>query len=143
MYVNEFFKITALYAGSILTIITATGLLFKISGTFSSWISTKIVQNADMTKRVDHVSKEEFNRSIDAILFKLEDLSSIRLATKRLEYLNIRQHNPEDEISINLIYDEYKRLGGNSYIDMDYEKWSNRNAGNSGKGDKRTAYNKK
>jgi len=127
---NELIKIAALYAGSILTIFTFAISLFRASDKFSSWISNKIVQRADMSKRSDYICKKDFDRIMNTVLDKLNHLDEIKLATKRLEYLNIRQHNSEDKMLINMIYDEYKHLGGNSYIDMDHEKWKTESSNN-------------
>lgn len=120
----------ALYSAAIVTIAGAIALIFKTSKKFSRYISTKIVGNADMRQLNGCVGACKFENSVKAILDKLNDLDQIKIAVKRLEYLNMRQHNEDDEVSINAIYDEYKRLGGNSYIDMDYERWCNRKKAN-------------
>ena len=123
---EEYLKIIALYSGAIVTIAAAIAILFKSSKRFSKWFSTSIVGNADMAKLNGCVGSCKFEKAVSTILDKLDELDHIRLAVKRLEYLTMRQHNEDDEMSINAIYDEYKRLGGNSYIDTDYERWSNR-----------------
>ena len=136
--IKEFLETIALYAGAMLTILTATATLFKMSGSFKRWAATSIVRNADMTELNGCIGGCKFEKSIQQILDKLKELDNIKMITKRLEYLNVRHHNEDDEITINAIYDEYKRLGGNSYIDMDYEKWSNRKTGgNEGKKNKK------
>ena len=128
----------ALYSAAIVTIAGAIALILKTSKRFARYISTKIVGSADMRQLNGCVGACKFESSVKAILDKLNDLDQIKIAVKRLEYLNMRQHNEEDEISINAIYDEYKRLGGNSYIDMDYERWCNRKGFNKKEASKKT-----
>ena len=127
---EQILRTIALYAGFIIAILGAITLSLKSSSKFSRWISTKIVKNADMSDGC--IGECRFEDSIAAVLNKLNDLDHIKLTIKRLEYLNVRQHNEDDEILINSIYDEYKRLGGNSYIDMDYERWAKGKTGNVG-----------
>jgi hypothetical protein len=116
----------AFYSASIVTIAGAIALILRSSKKFSRFIATKIVSNADMSELNGCIGGCKFESSVKLILSRLDDLDKIKVALKRLEYLNMRNHNEDDEVSINAIYDEYKRLGGNSYIDMDYERWSNR-----------------
>lgn len=116
----------AFYSATLTTIVGAIALLLKSSKKLSTWIATKIVGNADMKQLNGCIGGCKFEASLKTIMEKLNDLDSIRLSVKRLEYLNMRHHNEDDEVSINAIYDEYKKLGGNSYIDMDYEIWSKR-----------------
>ena len=116
----------AFYSAAIVTIAGAVALILRSSKRFSTFIATKIVSNADMTGLNGCIGGCKFEASVKLILSRLDDLDKIKVALKRLEYLNMRNHNEDDEVSINAIYDEYKRLGGNSYIDMDYERWSKR-----------------
>ena len=46
---------------------------------------------------------------------------------KRLELLNMLHHSPEEKEIITKLYGEYKALGGNSYIDIQYQKWLKEN----------------
>jgi hypothetical protein len=48
---------------------------------------------------------------------------NIFAALKRLELLNMIQHSPEEKHIITNLYAEYKSLGGNSYIDLQYQRW--------------------
>jgi hypothetical protein len=41
---------------------------------------------------------------------------------KRLELLNLIQHDQKNRMAIQKSYDEYKGLGGNSYMDDIYKK---------------------
>jgi hypothetical protein len=52
-----------------------------------------------------------------------ESLDKISLQIKRLEMLNMIQHAPTKRTAIERIYDEYKSLGGNSYVDDVYDEW--------------------
>jgi hypothetical protein len=45
----------------------------------------------------------------------------------RLELLNMIQHSPENKNAIMSLYDQYKRIGGNSYIKEIYTDWKERN----------------
>ena len=116
----------AFYSAALVTVAGAIALILRSSKRFSKFIATKIVRNADMTELNGCIGACKFEASVKLILSRLDDLDKIKIALKRLEYLNMRNHNEDDEVSINAIYDEYKRLGGNSYIDMDYERWSKR-----------------
>lgn len=42
----------------------------------------------------------------------------------RLQSLQMMQHDPTNRYAITLLYDQYKKLGGNSYLDAEYEKWA-------------------
>ena len=126
---NNFLGALTTNAAALVTLITAAVLLIKTSGRFSKWASTKIVKAADLDAIGGHLGKCKYEQSLTAMLTKLDKLDALILTTKRLEYLNMRHHNPDDEASISAIYDEYKRLGGNSYIDMNYHEWSNKKRG--------------
>lgn len=121
---NDFLGAITVNAAALVTIITALTLLIKTSGRFSKWAATKIVKSVDFNKLDLCVARCGYEANTHAILEKLKGLDNIRLTVKRLEYLSMRNNNPDDEASISAIYDEYKRLGGNSYIDMNYEKWA-------------------
>ena len=57
------------------------------------------------------------------IIKRLED---VEISTLRLEYLNMRQHNPNNEIAIDEIYHKYSvEKKGNSYITQDYSNYKN------------------
>ena len=45
------------------------------------------------------------------------------LLIKRLELLHLFSDDPSQTLLINNIYDEYKKEGGNSYIDQKYQDW--------------------
>lgn len=122
--IEEIVKNIAIYSGAVATTLTALALVMKTSNAMSKWLSTKIVENADLTKANVCVHPCGLESQFTSILAKLKDIDNIRMILKRLEYLNVRQHNSEDEMLINAIYDEYKKLGGNSYIDLDYERWT-------------------
>lgn len=52
----------------------------------------------------------------------------------RLQSLQMMQHDPTNRYAITLLYDQYKKLGGNSYLDAEYEKWAKKyNKTNKGK----------
>ena len=47
----------------------------------------------------------------------------ILISLKRLELLNLMQHSPEEKETIQNLFSEYKKLGGNCYVDAQYEKY--------------------
>ena len=51
----------------------------------------------------------------------------ILTSLKRLELLNLMQHSPSEKITIMNLFAEYKKLGGNCYIDEQYQKWLKEN----------------
>ena len=52
---------------------------------------------------------------------------NIYSSLKRLELLNMIHHSPEEKEIITRLYAEYKALGGNSYVDLQYQKWIKEN----------------
>ena len=122
--VEEIVKNIAIYSGAVVTTLSAIVLVLKTSNTASKWLSTKIVQNADLSNTKINIHSCMFENDLRNISAKLKDIDNVRMILKRLEYLNVRQHNSDDEMLINAIYDDYKKLGGNSYIDLDYERWT-------------------
>ena len=52
---------------------------------------------------------------------------NILRSLKRLELLNMMQHSPAETKTITDLYAEYKEMGGNSYIDKQYQKWLKEN----------------
>ena len=55
---------------------------------------------------------------------KLEsDLRDSKLSQKRTEYMMIVHIDPYQTIYIQGLYDEYKAMGGNSYLDGIHSKW--------------------
>ena len=52
---------------------------------------------------------------------------NILISIKRLELLNMMQHSPEEKNTIMTLFTEYKKLGGNCYLDSKYQKWLKEN----------------
>ena len=52
-----------------------------------------------------------------------EKFTQVLVMIKRLELLNLIQHDPKNRMAINKCYDEYRGLGGNSYIHQVYDTW--------------------
>lgn len=50
-------------------------------------------------------------------------LDQVILQNKRLELLNMTQHDPTEVKTIMTLFDEYRKMGGNSYAVLVYNKW--------------------
>ena len=50
-------------------------------------------------------------------------LDQVILQNKRLEFLNMVQHDPTEVKTIMTLFDEYRKMGGNSYAMLVYKKW--------------------
>ena len=50
-------------------------------------------------------------------------LDQVILQNKRLELLNMTQHDPTEVKTIMNLFDEYRKMGGNSYAVLVYNKW--------------------
>lgn len=120
---EDLIKILALYAASVTTILTFIAALFKSSNKAGRWLSTKIIKVADMRQRPDWVDMKNLEALLTKVEAKLDDFDSVQLIVKRLEYMNLIQHSPENERTINQVYDEYKSMGGNSYIMLEHDRW--------------------
>lgn len=53
-------------------------------------------------------------------------IHDLRVGLKRLEIMNLIQHTPENSGLICELYDEYKDIDGNSYIDALFGEWKNK-----------------
>ena len=53
-----------------------------------------------------------------------KDQKILKMDTLRLQSLQMMQHDPINRFAITLLHDQYKKLGGNSYLDAEYEKWA-------------------
>lgn len=52
-------------------------------------------------------------------------LRDMDMRMRRLEILMNINHNPEDDGTILMLYDEYHKNGGNSYIQARVKQWQN------------------
>jgi hypothetical protein len=52
-----------------------------------------------------------------------EKMKNLILYIKRIEISNMIFQHPDDFIYISELYDEYKKIGGNSYIDFQYSNY--------------------
>lgn len=63
----------------------------------------------------------------DKLNDKIDDLAEIskenRLAVLRVELNQLIHDDPENEDTICKLFDEYKKAGGNKYMDLKFEKW--------------------
>ena len=57
--------------------------------------------------------KKGFSKKLDQVI----------LQNKRLELLNMTQHDPTEVKTIMNLFDEYRKMGGNSYAVLVYNKW--------------------
>lgn len=63
-----------------------------------------------------------------------KDQKILKMDTLRLQSLQMMQHDPTNRFAITLLHDQYKKMGGNSYLDAEYEKWAKKhNKPNKGK----------
>ena len=134
----------------ILDIIVAIALVFGILLSVSRWakkkISNMIIKQVDETSvdcpttQAIKLSREnakninQLTTNITNLGIKLDNLGNkmdeyIIFATdnstslKRLEIMTLIQTNSNDFLHISNLYDEYKKKGGNSYIDVIFEKY--------------------
>ena len=70
------------------------------------------------------VSRKYENTMLNTMEEIKSDSHELRLSITQLKILNLIQHDPKDKYTICLLYDEYKKNGGNSYLDAMYNKWS-------------------
>jgi hypothetical protein len=64
------------------------------------------------------------NAKLDKIL---DDIQDVQRKTSRLELLDLVSHKPHAKDIILSKYDEYKKNGWNSYIDIVIERWKEEN----------------
>ncbi|GBR72800.1 hypothetical protein NO1_0268 [Candidatus Termititenax aidoneus] len=50
-------------------------------------------------------------------------IHELHVGLKRLEIMNLIQHTPENSALICRLYDKYKKMDGNTYIDSLFGKW--------------------
>lgn len=55
-----------------------------------------------------------------------KNIADINIKLKRMEIIMNICHNPEDKETILTLYDEYKNIGGNSYIKNMIQEWKDR-----------------
>lgn len=68
-----------------------------------------------------HFLQKKSTKKVTGSHDKMHD--RLELSIKRLELLNAFRHDSENARLINRLYEEYKEIGGNSYIDDMYEDW--------------------
>jgi hypothetical protein len=81
-----------------------------------------------MNKMITKDLMIELNKHIDQMINeKLHsyslDIISLTLTVKRMELSSMIVQHPDNMLYIVELYDEYKRLGGNSYIDIQYNNY--------------------
>lgn len=52
------------------------------------------------------------------------DQKILKMDTTRIQCLEMMQHDPINRGVIMALHDKYKKMGGNSYLDTEYEKWA-------------------
>lgn len=55
-----------------------------------------------------------------------KNIADINIKLKRMEIIMNICHNPDDKETILTLYDEYKAIGGNSYIRNMIQEWKDR-----------------
>ncbi|GHT34523.1 hypothetical protein FACS189434_10830 [Bacteroidia bacterium] len=69
-------------------------------------------RNAQLEKKLDaHIVSDTKNHA------------DYKMGIKRLELLNLIQHNPTRRATIKKLFSEYKELGGNGYVEDVYNEW--------------------
>lgn len=59
----------------------------------------------------------------------LENQTRMQLDILRLKYLQLVQHSPNEKAIIMSVFDEYKKMGGDSWIDDIHENWLKKHKG--------------
>jgi hypothetical protein len=74
---------------------------------------------------------ERFGDFFEKVSELAEEVKDIKINTttntitlRKLQLLNLMEHDPTQERYINALYAEYKASNGNSYVDSIYEKWA-------------------
>lgn len=52
------------------------------------------------------------------------DQKILKMDNLRLQLLQMMQHDPTNRVAITMLHDLYMKNGGNSYINVEYEKWA-------------------
>lgn len=52
------------------------------------------------------------------------DQKILKMDTLRLQLLQMMQHDPTNRVAITMLHDQYVKQGGNSYVNVEYEKWA-------------------
>lgn len=82
--------------------------MFRRIFEFFKWINKQITYRNRLENKLDII---------------LNNQDRIQLDVLRLKYLHMVQHNPNEKAIILLIFDEYKKMGGDSWIDDIHEEW--------------------
>lgn len=82
---------------------------------FSDKDEKHIIEHKSLNKSMTEISVNQRNLSID-----FKKMQRIQL---RLQIMQLIDHSPELCDEINKLYREYKKNGGNSYLDIKYEKY--------------------
>lgn len=53
-----------------------------------------------------------------------KDQKILKMDTIRIQCLHFMQHDPTNRFAITMLHDKYKKDGGNSYLDAEYDKWA-------------------
>ena len=113
--------------------------LFTFSKIFKKFLSNGIIKNIDQNSTkcyltdtlnlVNENSKHindllKINKQISDKLDKFVDSQAeINRTSKRLEIMRLIDHDPNQVLLVSSLYDEYKKGGGNSYIDNLYNNY--------------------
>ena len=94
-------------------IIVITTILTAFKRT-RKWLKNLLFK--DLETKIDNQHKE-LEQEIN------DQRADLSLKLRRLEVLNMIQHNPDEEQIICQLYDKYRAEGGNSYAVSQFEKW--------------------
>lgn len=118
-----------------LYIATVVGGIITLQTAINKWViePRKKIQSMELNGRfekLEDTQKTILEKMADTekkILVLLEETAErterIHLESKRTEYLMLVNTQPTKIDDIERVYDEYKQLGGNSYIDHLHQAW--------------------
>ena len=52
------------------------------------------------------------------------DQKILKVDNIKVQLLQMIQHDPNNRVAITMLHDHYVAQGGNSYVNMEYEKWA-------------------
>jgi type III secretory pathway component EscV len=103
-----------------------TGRLRKTSSGFELGDNTKFEKTNQRFKQLC-VDTKAISATIPSMILTIEKINSrlteVELSTMRIEIVSMIEQHPEERLLICRMYDEYKKSGGNTYIDSLFDNW--------------------
>lgn len=82
--------------------------MLKRTWSFLQWCNKQFTYRNRLESKLDSILSNQERMQLDIL---------------RLKYLQMVQHNPQEKAIILSIFDEYKKMGGDSWIDDIHENW--------------------